>query len=431
MPSRADLRSGIETALRALSIALLALMLWLSLDSGRPEHVVSAQSANLGSALRDWTSTGLAPDRGFISLDATPIPAHRDWIRALSHAGTRFTWRGDLPPAAVSVQPVASPRGGFTVFAAAPSGNRISVEDDLGVIEGATSSSGGARFAVPMASGNVVAKVGGTAARAPLPDTVRIGRVLVIGAANWETKFVTAALEEDGWKVDADIRVAPGVSVSQGASAQIDTARYSAVIALDGSAAARASDIVRYAASGGGVILAGTTPSLEAFADIRPGVAGRIESPSATEAEPGAVTLASLSVYPVVSLRSDAVRLASQNGVVVAAARRHLAGRVFQAGYVDTWRWRMSGANDSPAEHREWWTRAVASVAYAPTVKHSTIAADDAPYARLIASLGLPSSQPGSSLASAAGSISLWLLFAILSLSLLGEWASRRLRGSR
>jgi hypothetical protein len=286
------------------------------------------------------------------------------------------------------------------------------------VIEGANAAAGGAKFVLPMASGNIIAKVGGTTARAPLPDSVRIGRVLVIGGANWETKFVTAALEEDGWKVDTDMRVAPGVTVSQGAFAQIDTARYSAVIALDGSAAARASDIVRYAASGGGVILAGAT-------------VGRMESPSATEAEPGAATIASLAVYPVAALRSDAVRLASGNGIVAAAARRHVAGRVLQAGYVDTWRWRMSGGNNSPAEHREWWTRGVASVAYAPTVRQSAVGSDDAPYARLVAALGPPSQQSGSSLASAAGSISLWLLFAILSLSLLGEWASRRLRGLR
>jgi hypothetical protein len=431
MPSRADLRSGIETALRVLSIAILALMFWLSLDRGRPEQVVSAGSSNLGSALHDWTSTGLAPDRGVLQLDGTPVPAHRDWIRALSHAGTRFVWRGNLPPAAVAVQPVAAPRGGFTVLAAAPNANRISIEDELGVIEGANAAAGGAKFVLPMASGNIIAKVGGTTARAPIPDSVRIGRVLVIGGANWETKFVTAALEEDGWKVDTDMRVAPGVTVSQGAFAQIDTARYSAVIALDGSAAARASDIVRYAASGGGVILAGATASLDAFAEIRAGGVGRMESPSATEAEPGAATIASLAVYPVAALRSDAVRLASGNGIVAAAARRHVAGRVLQAGYVDTWRWRMSGGNNSPAEHREWWTRGVASVAYAPTVRQSAVGSDDAPYARLVAALGPPSQQSGSSLASAAGSISLWLLFAILSLSLLGEWASRRLRGLR
>jgi hypothetical protein len=425
------MRAGIEAALRALSIAILAMMFWLSLDRGQPENIVSARSANLGSQLREWTTSGLAPDRVSAQLDKTPVPAHRDWMRALSHSGTQVSWRGSLPAAAVSVLPVASPRSGFTVLAAAPNAVRISIEDDLGLIEAADASSGGARFLVPAATGSIIAKVGGTSARSFIGDSLRLGRVLVVGSAGWETKFVTAALEEDGWKVDADIRVAPGVSVSQGSPAQLDTSRYSAVIALDVSAASRASDISRYVSSGGGLILSGATASLDAFESLRAGASGRIQSPSVTEGEPGAVELSSLAVSPIASLRADAIRLASENGVVVSAVRRHGGGRVLQAGYVDTWRWRMSGGDESPAQHREWWTRAVASVAYAPSVKQSAVSFDDAPVARLVESLGPASRQQGPGLVSAAGSISLWLLFAILMVSLLGEWTSRRLRGSR
>lgn len=430
MPSRADVRAGIETALRALSVAILALMLWLSLDRGQPEEVVAARSASLGPALRDWSRAGVPADRASIHLDRNPTPAHRDWIRALSRSGTSVNWRGDLPATAVSVQSVPSPRGGFTVLAAAPRANRVSIEDDLGLIEGETAANGGAKFLVPIATGNVVAKVGGTEARARMPDSVRIGRVLVIGTANWETKFVTAALEEDGWKVDTEMRVAPGVDVTQGGAA-LDTARYSAVVALDESAVSRAPAIARFATSGGGVVLAGATGGLDAFASIRAGAAGRIQSPAATEGEPGSVKITSLPIAPVISLRADAIRLTTENGAVVSAARRHGAGRIFQAGYIDTWRWRMSGGNDAPAQHREWWTQAVASVAYAPAITHSAIATDNAPIAHLVAVLGPPSRQTGPTLASGAGSISLWLLYAILSLSLLGEWASRRLRGSR
>ena len=431
MPSRAELRSGVETALRALSIAILALMLWVSLDRGRTESIASAHSANLAAAVRDWSASGMAPDRVSLDLQRNPVPAHRDWIRALAHAGTQLSWSGQLPAAAVSVQPVPSPRGGFTVLAAAPAANRVSIEDDLGLIEGASAAAGGAGFHLPMASGNVIARAGGTTARASLPDSVRVGRLLILGAAGWETKFVTAALEEDGWRVDAEIRVAPGVSVSQGNSSPIDTARYSAVVVLDGTAASRASDIARYVASGGGLVLSGGAASVDAFASLRAGAPGRIQSPSATEGEPGSVTVASLARFPITALRSDAIRLASDNGETVSAARRHFAGRVLQSGYSDTWRWRMSGGDDSPADHRSWWTNLVASVAYAPAVKRSVIVTDNAPYAGLVAALGPPARQPGSNLASAAGSISLWLLFAILSLSLLGEWASRRLRGSR
>jgi hypothetical protein len=351
-------------------------------------------------------------------------------MKALAHSGTQMSWNGNLPPNAVSVQPVASPRGGLRVLAAAPSANRISVSDDLGLIEGASAHGGGATFDIPAASGNLAAITGGSKAKSDLTDSIRIGRVLVLGGAGWESKFVVAALEEDGWKVDADMRVAPSVDVTQGSTASIDTARYSAVIALDGTAASRASDIARYVNSGGGLILAGTATSLEAFAGLRAGATGNIQTASILEAEPGSATLKSLALVPIVSLKSDAIRLDLRDGVTATAARRHNSGRVLQAGYVDTWRGRMSGGDNGPADHRNWWTKSVASVAYAPVVKEAAVNNDNAPVARLVEALG-PQSQTATSLASHARSISLWFLFAILSLSLLGEWASRRLRGQR
>lgn len=430
MPSRAEIRGTLELALRATSLLVLGWMLWLSLDRGRPERVVSARSSNLAQALRDWSSSGVAPDRAAVQLDSTPSPVERDWMRALAHSGSRVTWKGSLPASAVAVHPVASPRGGLRVLVAAPSANRVTVEDELGLIEGATAAAGGAQFDVPSAVGQVVAKIGSTRARAILADSIRLGRVLVLGVAGWESKFVTSALEEAGWKVDAEMRVAPSVDVTQGALSAIDTSRYSAVVALDASAAARASEINRYVASGGGLVLAGITGSLDAFASVRAGATGRVQVPSVLEAEPGSTTLQSLSLLPIGTLRSDAVRLDARRGVTAAAARRHGSGRVVQEGYLDTWRWRMSGGDDSPAAHREWWSRLISSVAYAPTVRSAGGTADNAPNARLIEALGAPS-PPSASLATAAGSISLWLLFAILSISLLAEWASRRLRGLR
>ena len=178
------------------------------------------------------------------------------------------------------------------------------------------------------------------------------------------------------------------------------------------------------------MILSGAAGSLEAFVSVRPGATGTVQIPSSLEGEPGSATLKSLPVVPIVALRSDAVRLESRDGVTTSAARRHNQGRVLQDGRIDTWRWRMSGGDNSPAEHRAWWTKTVSSVAYAPVVQPAEVANDNAPVTRLIAALG-PQSQTGPTFASQAGSISLWLLFAILSLSLLAEWTSRRLRGSR
>ena len=430
MRSRAEIRGSIELALRALSLSILAWMLWLSLDRGSIERIVSARSSSLAAALRDWSSAGSAPDRAAIQLDSTPSQVERDWIRALAHSGSSVGWSGNLAASAVSVHPLASPRGGLTVLVAAPAANRVSLEDDLGTIEGANASAGGTHFDVPSASGAILAKVGATRARSVTGDSIRLGRLLVLGSAGWESKFVTAALEEAGWRVDADMRVAPSVDVTQGSRSAMDTSHYSAVIALDGSAASRAPAIARYVGAGGGLILAGGTGQLDAFASLRAGAPGRIQIPSIIEGEPGSTTLESLSLLPIAALRSDAIRLDTRSGSISTAARRHGGGRVLQQGYLDTWRWRMSGDDGSPSMHREWWTRLVSSVAYAPTVRYVQQTADNAPTARLIEALG-PSSRTATSLATTAGSISLWLLFAILSLSLVAEWASRRLRGSR
>ncbi len=416
--------------LRVVSIAILAWMLWLSLDRTPGDRVVAARSANLSTALRDWSVDGIAPDRAQIQLDSTPTPIARDWLRALGSSGSHVTWKGNLPAAAISAQAIASPQGGIRVLTSAPNAHRVSVEDDLGLIEGESPHAGGASFDVPSSSGNLIAKVGATRATSDAPDSARIGRVLVIGSAGWESKFVTAALEEAGWKVDADMRVAPAVDVTQGSLSPIDTSRYSAVIALDGTASSRATDIARYVSSGGGLILAGSAGALEAFASLRPGSTGSVQTPSALEGEPGAATLKSLPLVPIASMKPDAIRIEARDGVTAVAARRHNSGRVLQQGYVDTWKWRMGGDESSPAAHREWWTNAVSSVAYAPVVKTAVIANDNAPVARLVAALG-PSSQTSESLATQARSISLWLLAAALAFSLLAEWSSRRLRGAR
>src|SRR5688500_12282971 len=432
MPSRAEIRGTIEAVLRGVSIVLLAWMLWLSLDRGKPETVASARSANLSAALREWSSAGTAPDRFSVQLDSTPTPQDRDWLAALRSAGSALTWSGNLPAAGIEVQPVASPRGGLAVLAAAPNANRINLTDEIGSLDTADARSGGARFAIPSASGGIRATVGGTIAATRLADSVLVKRVLVLGNAGWESKFVVAALEEDGWKVDAQMRVAPAISVTQGSINPIDTSRYSAVIALDESAAAHASDIVRYAASGGGVVIAGTAASIDAFVPIRAGAPGRSIAGALLASDPGATTLKSVPLVPIASMRSDAIALDRRDGAIAAAARRHVAGRVLQQGYVDTWRWRMGGGDASLTDHRAWWTRAVAGIAYAPRIAlPAADRPDAAPVAGLIAALGEPSPRAGPSLASAAGSISLWWLFALLSLSLIGEWASRRMRGAR
>lgn len=432
MPSRAEMRSGLENVLRGVSFVLLAWLLWLSLDRGRQESVVSAQTSNLGNALADWSKSGLAPGHIHVEMDSTPSPSHRDWLRALAGAGSKVTWSGDVVPVAVSSKRVAAPRGGIIVLAASSGAEPVRIFDEIGSLDTATARAGGVVFNIPSASGFLSAEAGGSIARAPLPDSVRVRRVLVLGTAGWESKFAVTALEEDGWTVDASLHVAPGVTVTQGSVSPIDTSRYSAVIAIDGAAAPRAGEISRYVASGGGLVIAGAAAAIEGFSAIRPASPGRTLAPAAVAPESSPTTLSSLRVIPAASLRPDAIPLDRRGATILTSARRHVSGRVLQPGYLETWRWRLSGGDESPREHRDWWSKSVASVAYAPTIPGDPPAAvtrDEAPVARLVGALGPASGGTGPSLASAAASISLWWLAAALALSLLCEWASRRLRG--
>jgi len=432
MPSRAETRGRIEMALRVVSVGIIAFMLWQSLDHGRIDSVVTAKTTSLGKGLRDWTRRGIAPSTISVQLDSVPSPRERDWLAALRASGSNVSWNGSLPAIGLDVQPVASPTGGYHMLVSAPAGSSVVIGDEIGPIDTVRAGNGGASVLTQSASGEISATTSGTTARATLPGTLRIRRVLVIGAADWESKFVITALEEDGWKVGAQTHLAPGVSVTQGSLNPIDTTRYSAVIALDRSASAYGSEIVRFAATGGGVIIGAAAAGVESLSPLRAGSAGRIDVPSAITSERGSVTLQSLSVLPVDALKSDAVALEKRGGSVAVAARRFGSGRVVQLGYLDTWRWRMSGGDNSVAEHRKWWTNAVAGVAYAPALTRSVIGlVGNAPVARLIESLGKPASAVKTPLASTAASVSLWWLFAILSSSLLAEWVSRRTRGVR
>jgi hypothetical protein len=146
----------------------------------------------------------------------------------------------------------------------------------------------------------------------------------------------------------------------------------------------------------------------------------------------GSVTLATLNLVPITSLQSDAVALEKRAGAVAIAARRIGAGRALQVGYEDTWRWRMSGGNEAVRDHRLWWTGLVSSVAYAPRVPRTavTIATDEAPMVGLVSAIG--TSTPEAAMSSLSGNRSDWMtwLFVLLALGLVGEVASRRLRGA-
>jgi hypothetical protein len=432
MPSRAEMRVRLEQVLRGIVIAALAVMLWQSLSPERNSGGQRLSARGVSGALAKWSALAKAPSGIHVQLDSLPSPLERSWLGALAGAGSSVTWSGDLPAVMIDAQPVASPAAGTKVLVAGASGSSVEGSDEIRVIDPGRAQNAGAALALTSIAGHLTARVKGSVASTASRDSVVLRKVLVVGDAGWESKFVTAALEEEGWNVDAFIRVAPGVDVTQGSAAVIDTSRYSAVVALDGTAATYANRIVEFARSGGGVVLAPHAASLDAMAALRAGAVGRSTSEGRTSQSAGSVSLATLALAPITSLRSDAVRLEKRVGAVAIAARRVGAGRALQLGYDDTWRWRMGGAEGAVRDHRSWWAGLVSSVARARRAPRATgdTTSDEAPMAALVAAIG--SGSPVSTLGTLSETKSNWMawLFVLLALGLVLEITSRRLRGA-
>jgi hypothetical protein len=426
------MRVRLEHVLRAVVIVVLAVLLWQSLQdrSNAGRQAVSARG--VGNTLVKWSALAKPPSGIHVQMDSTPSLLERAWLGALAGAGSSVTWSGDLSPVMIDAQPVASPVGGAKVIVAAPSGLSVVLRDDVGVIDTVRAQSGGATLGLTSPAGRIAVSVKGSVASTASRDSVVLHKVLVIGNADWESKFVVAALEEEGWKVDAFIRVAPGVDVTQGSAAVIDTSRYSAVVALDGATSIYANRIIEFVRTGGGVVLAPEAASLDAMAPLRAGTGGRATSEARAMQSGGAVTLAALALAPITSLRSDAIPIERRSGAVAIAARRVGAGRSLQLGYEDTWRWRMGGGEGAVRDHRVWWTGLVSSVAYAPRGPHAmtTAPTDEAPMVGLVAAIGPSVSTAGMSNVAANPSDWTAWLFVLLTLALIGEVASRRLRGA-
>lgn len=432
MPSRAEMRVRVEQVLRGIVVVVLAVMLWQSLhdQSNASARTVSARGVGRG-VLAEWSAMAKAPATIHAQLDTVPSRIERAWLGALAGAGSSVTWSGDLAPVMIDAQPVASPSGGTKVLVAAPTGSSVVVSDDVGPIDTVRAQSAGAMLALNAAPDRLTVRVKASGASTSTADSVVLHKVLVIADAGWESKFAVAALEEEGWKVDASIRVAPGVDVTQGSLAAIDTSRYSAVVAFDGAALPYASRILAFAQMGGGVVLGPQAASFDAMASLRAGAVARAE-PRPTPAG-RSISLATMTFAPITSLRNDAVVVERRGGDVAVAARRIGAGRVLQSGYEDTWRLRTGGGDESVRDHRQFWTGLVSRVAYAPRApRPSTTAREDqAPMIGLVAALGSKAlSRPSTNL-SGGQSGSMILLFALLALALIGEVASRRLRGAR
>ena len=434
LASRARLRGILERVARAIALVVLGLLL---IDAWRARPVARADRADaptLDSALVRW-STVDPRAQVHVRIDGDISPAKRDWLSALRASGTAVSWQaiGALPVAAVA-DPIADPAGGTSILVAAPPGAMAELSDDYGALDSVRTVNAGARFVARSAPNAVRLRAGALMARSTARDSLGLGRVLVLGQVGWETKFVAAALEERGWRVDARMELGPKGDVVQvapglrGSSFSIDTARYSAVIALDSTAARYAAPIAAYVRAGGGLVATASVLRVPSFVTLGAGGVERLVDAVEPFVPDTLRPRRSLGLRPI-ALRPDAVPLEYRDAAVAVAARRVERGRVVAVGYEDTWRWRMGGDADAVDRHRDWWADLVARVAYTSRATRPVASPiDEAPYARLVESLGPPVT------AGVDGprtrTLPIALLFAVLTVMLLSEWASRRLRGA-
>jgi hypothetical protein len=258
-------------------------------------------------------------------------------------------------------------------------------------------------------------------------DSLVLGRILLLGRAGWESKFVAVALEERGWKIDARLRLSPRGDVRQGAVTTVDTSRYSAVLVLDSIGTTEALRIAAFVRSGGGVILSGPAVGTPGLAMLAAGSPRRPEAGHEPFDTLAGEPRRELELIPVAP-RPDAVVLERRGNLAAVLARRIERGRAVTSGYLDTWRWRMGGGATAVDAHRDWWADLVAGVAYTGRIaRPADGVTDEAPLATLITRLGPASSAPSSS--DGTPPISRGVLFGLLMAALLIEWASRRLRG--
>lgn len=427
MHSLADrARRVLEWSLRATVLTLLVWLLISTILAERHGTVDRATTATLAQKLTLW-STSASPSAVHVRIDHPPAGLERDWLASLAGAGTSVAWNGpSFVPTAVSIEPRVDPAGGADVSVAAPSSTIVALSDTLGALDSARVSGTAARTYLPKVRGVVDARAGAVVARAPMHDSVALRKLLLIGQAGWEAKFTLAALEERGWVVDAHIVVSPKSDVRQGKIADIDTAQYAAVIAIDSTADRYANRIATFVQQGGGLVMWSPAARSRGLTALAPGGAVGATIGDDLDVPPDSAPRSVLELTPITSLREDAVVLERRGNDVSIAARRVGRGRVLETGYTNSWRWRMAGGSDALVRHREWIAGLVALAAAAGYHEIPASPGNVAPLATLIDKLG-----PATKMSSDAldpTTLARWLFGAICA-ALILEWSSRRTRG--
>ncbi len=430
----------IGAVLHGVAFTCMALLLWRLLAPVSPTGVASTVTragtldAGLASLLRTPTDTL------DVSLSGVPSSHARAALRALKGSGhtVRLSTASPLPALAVVAENEWRALGGTRILVAGTDSLAASVSDGAGALDSLTLATGGSRSQSGPVQGLLrvdapTVRASATSLAAGSPDAAR---VLVLGDATWESRFLVSTLEEAGWPVDMAVTLSPRVTISQGATRTPARSRHAIVLLLPGAPASAIAALPQFVRDGGGLVIVGEAARLAGLASLRAGapgatIVGELGAEASVEPRHG------LDLVPVASLAAGSIALESRDGRVAVAARRVGAGRVLQVGYDNSWLWRMAGNDDAPAAHRRWWTALLSSIVpltmpltHTTPAEHDTV--DAAPVAALARDLGLPSVR-AASLAPVQESwrASLdprWLL-ALALLSLVASWTLRRWRG--
>lgn len=459
-------RSLLERALRTVALLALAAAMYLA---SRPSGPLGRQDA-----VRQWsvadvtdsTATALTtavvgdviaaagdtqPRRVTVALPAVPGPRARALLGAVRGADLALRWidRTQASGLAMSAAAVAGPSEAVDVrVAGAADASLPLVIRDVGGTLDSIPNTRRAGWRLASVSPPLRALIGASEARVSARASAPARRVMLVAQPGWESKFVAAALEEAGWHVDGSYRVSPRTVITVGAPARLDTVRYAVVVLLD-SMSVDAAGITRFVQQGGGLVLGGDALRIPALTRISPARAtstrGAVAGALLTEApQRGLEAWELVATRGASVVRSDPSDHGHAEPVLV--AQRVGAGRVVASAYRNSWRWRMEGTDDGAAEHRAWWASVLALAAGVPAVAVDSLAdaypGDAAPYADLVARVGGPvatetADAPRNAARSAFDALmdrlraAPGLLFMVIAMALLGEWASRRLRGNR
>lgn len=472
------MRLRLERGLSALALAALAAALWTLLEPARPPEAAGLSSGDLAAATPLWSLA--PPSRAHLRLEATPDAIRRDWLAALGKTGMAVSWEAapdaSLRASGVAVEPLADPRLPLRIWAAAEGGGPLDLVesgDEARVL--AVLPSGAGVVALPSLNGG--ARLRGESAGALPRDALELKPVLLLGRASWEARFALAALEEQGWKVDARLTISPGQILGETPRAArpdgkplaarsgrgggpggpdaagggpppaeapppaqpLELERYAAVVVLDESAAPHASAIKAFVETGGGLLTLGRGAFLPALREISPAAApGPVQEALSfsDEAEATGGPRGRLELRPLEDLREDAHVVERRGEAVAVAIRRQDEGRVLQAGYEGLWRWRMAAPEaDAPEASRAWLAGLLSAVARAPRSDAPSEpldqpAQDPAPLAAWHAAFGEAETAPADAGAAWSADKRLAAFFGLAALALLSQWASRRSRGA-